>query len=346
MPIATKTQPGGPKIKDMATTVVIDAGARYGMHPTWQKFGGPIRYFAFEPDKLEVDRLRQKSHPIGFEIIGCGLAKERGKRDLHITKHRGYSSFLEVDPESEWFARYRPGEGEVESILRVDTCSIDGFAEERKLAVDFLKVDTEGTELEVLEGAEGQLSTNIMGVRINVNFQAGYKDQALFTDIHTFLAKSEFILLNIDYFGRGLPCYGLFRNPDPLSLDNERYGILFATDGVWLKRYSWLVRQYHQNSDAFAYRTLKYAYFCFLNHAADVGLNTLVRFVKEQGGVFSSEVMNSKLYLSLRKVYAGFLGRWRVYPDDQWELARSSFKTIFGLDLAAGNKYWELIQSL
>lgn len=331
---------------DISTTTVIDAGARYGMHPTWREFSGSLRYFAFEPDKQEAERLRQQPQHPGFEVIDWGLTREEGERDLHITKHRGCCSFLKVDQESEWFTRYRPGEGDLESIVQVKTCSVDGFAKARRVQVDFLKVDTEGTELEVLEGAQDQLCSSVMGVRVNVNFQPVYKNQPLFQDIHTYLTTRDFFLLNIDYFGRGLPHYGLFRNPDPLSLDNERYGVLIGTDGVWVKKYSWIFQRYGQEPEELSYVILKYAYFLFLNHAPDVGLDTLVRFITDRRGAFGQKVAASQLYLALRKAYAAFLGRWRVYPDAQWELARSTFKTIFGLEMEGGNKYWELIQSL
>ena len=41
-------------------TVVLDAGARYGIHPTWNNFGGELRYIMFEPDPAESTRLRTK----------------------------------------------------------------------------------------------------------------------------------------------------------------------------------------------------------------------------------------------------------------------------------------------
>lgn len=109
----------------------------------------------------------------------------------------------------------------------------------------------------------------------------------------------------------------------------------------------WLHERYAHDGEDLAYLTMKYAYFCILNHAADVGLDTLMSFVtKYHGGFDSRKVVSSTLYLSLRRACAIFLGRWRVYSDAQWELARFTFKTIFGLELEGGNKYWELIQSL
>jgi FkbM family methyltransferase len=333
-------------LKNDAITTVIDAGARYGMHPSWRGFAGDLRYFAFEPDLEEAKRLQAQSEHPGIEVIECALAKDTGERDLYVTRHRGYTSLLQVDATSEWFDNYRPGEGEVELVARVQTLSVDDFAATRGLHVDFLKVDTEGTELEVLEGASQQLRSGILGLRINVNFQTCYKNQALFPEIHAFLAGQGFFLLNLDYFGRGVPRNSLFRNPDPLSADNERYGTLIGTDGVWLKDFDYLCEALKGSGESFAYACLKYAYFCMLNHGPDVGIDTLHRFLTKHSGHLTDDVCATALYRGLRRRCAEFLGRYRVFPDGQWEYARTLFKSIFDIDLEGGWKYWNLLRTL
>lgn len=342
-------QAGSPTVlasPNLGTTTVIDAGARYGMHPSWRGFNAPLQYYAFEPDAKEAERLRQQSQPPGFEVVNEALDSKNGERDLRITKHRGYSSFLKVDPDSDWFGKHRPGEGDLESIQKVKTCTVDGFSREHGVGIDFLKLDTEGTELAVLKGATEQLRLHTMGIRASVNFLAQYKEQALFHDIHSYLISTGFFLVNLDYFGRGLPRFRLFRNPEPQDLDNERYGVLIASDGVWLLEYQRVVDRLKRQPDALAYATLKYAYFCILNHARDVGLDTLVTYVDKEKCSFSPQVMKSTLYLTLRKVSATLLGRWRVYPDSQWDLARTTFQKVFGLELEGGSKYWEMVQGL
>ncbi|MQF67086.1 FkbM family methyltransferase [SAR202 cluster bacterium AD-802-F09_MRT_200m] len=335
----------GSIMHDPEITIVVDAGARYGMYPSWRDFGGPLSYFAFEPDCSEADRLRAQINPPGFEVIASALGRTAGQGVLHSTKHRGCSSLLRPDLSSDWFSSYRPDEGEVEQTQSVEIMTIDDFAKERQARVEFLKVDTEGTELDVLKGGEHQVTENVMGVRVNVNFQPAYTGHQLFPEIHCFLASKDFILLNFDYFGKGLPRFDLFRNPDPLTLEVERYGVLTGTDAVWIKPYERIISQEARNSTDLAYTTMKYSYFCYLNHAADVGLDALTQYLSYEDHTFAS-VQESQLYKALRKTWATYLGRWRVYPDMQWELAQRTFKKAFELDLEPGNKYWELIQSL
>lgn len=326
------------KNKKSDVTTVIDAGARYGMHPSWNEFGGNLCYYAFEPDFKEAARLRAMKHKKGFKVIGAALDQKKGTRKLYVTKHRGYCSFLETDSKSDWFSKLRPGENQLESIAKVKTLTIDGFAKSKRAPIDFLKIDVEGADLDVLKGGKRELKQNVLGIRIGIYFQACYKKQCFFTDIHEFLLDHGFFLLNLDYFGKGVPRNFLFRNPDPFAPDYLRYGTLVSTDGVWLKKSELLP------NDPFV--ILKYAYFCMLNHAPDVAIDTLLHYVQENPDAFDPSVTRSLLYKSLRRMTAIFLGRWRVYPDKQWQEIQSMYKTIFGIELESGSKFWEMIGAI
>lgn len=327
-------------------TTVLDAGARYGMHPSWTGFGGDLLYFAFEPDSDEATRLRAQNTRRDYEVVEMALAATEGERAFHITEHRGYCSFFEPDLQSDWFKHQRPGEGEIQAVIRVRTQTLDDFAEKRQVNFGFLKLDTEGSELEVLEGGARQVASHVLWIRTSMYFAPSYKNQPLFADFSKYLLPLHYFLLNLDYFGRGVPRLNLYRDPDPLSPDQMRYGTLISADGVWLRKYDWVCERFKDNREAWSCATLKYAYFCMLNHAPDVALDTLLRFVEDAGGAFTPEVTRTALYIKLRRVCAEFLGRWRVCPDTHWQLAQSIGKRVFDIDLHAGHKYWELIQSL
>ncbi len=68
--------------------------------------------------------------------------------------------------------------------------------------------------------------------------------------------------------------------------------------------------------------------------------------VRKNGASFVPAVAGSPLYRYVRRTCAEFIGRWRTYPDAQWETCRDMFRTIFGLELEGGHRYWELIQGL
>lgn len=272
----TKTAPS----RGSAATVVFDAGVRYGMHPRWRSFHGELVYYGFDPDVNEVARLKRVNTVPDIHFIPMALSAQPGTKTLRQYKHRGYSSFFELDPQYGRVAQYRPGEGVLEKTLEVDVTTVDAFATRERVSVDFLKVDVEGSELDVLRGAADQLDRSIKGVRTSVWFTEGFKGGAMFPEVHHFLLDHGFFLVNLDYAGRGYPVHPCVGNPDRLQQDHDRYGVLSACEAVYLKHAKFLGQGGRASADPEGLAYLKYAYFSFLNDAPDVALNSLLDFAR------------------------------------------------------------------
>ncbi len=326
---------------------MIDVGARYGMHPSWRAYKGSMKYLMFEPDIVEAERLRSKLDKTVFEIFETALDSCEGERTFHLLKHRGLSSFLKPDLASECFRRLKPGQAEIEREIRIKTRTIDSVMAERDIDVDFLKVDTEGTEHDVIEGAAKQLEESILGVRSSCNFQPCFIDQKLFSETHDFLLSKGFVLLNLDYRGYGYPRLGLFRKPDPIEPEDFRYGILVAADGVWIRKPDWCAKRFGSDGDTYDVAMLKLTHFCMLNNAPDVGIDMLREHVLASGKrSMSDKVKGTRLYSGLQLDIANFLGRWRTVPDDQWERVRGIFAEIYGQPLEGGSEFYPQVQEM
>ena len=332
-------------LKEFVTTV-IDAGGRYGIHPTWSDFPGDLNYLAFEPDTEEAERLAETVTRKGYQVLSLALADRPGLRKMYFPRHRGCASFYLPDMNSEWFARYRPGEGEVDEERDVSTNTVDNVCQELGIATDFLKIDTEGSEFEVLCGASQQLAKNVIGLRTTAYFRSLYKGQKIFPAMHNFLMEKGFFLLNLDYFGRGVPAINLFGNPDPLSPDTERYGTIEGVDGVWIKRLALLLDDSNCASEHLTGTVMKFALFCMMNHAPDVGLGILLDAIAKRAVYFDADDMDSALYKGLRRYCANWLGRWRVNPSGRWREAQEIFQTIFQIELPSQHHFWEFMQQL
>ena len=329
------------------TTIVMDVGARYGMHPTWRAYKGNTKYLMFEPDGVEASRLRSNLDKDVFEIFETALDKQEGERTFYLLKHRGLSSFLKPDLNSECFRRLKPGQAGIEKEIKIKTRTIDALMDERGIKVDFLKVDTEGTEHDVIEGASAQLDDCILGVRSSCNFQPCFVGQKLFSATHDYLMAKGFVLLNLDYRGYGYPRLGLFRKPDPIEPEDFRYGILVAADGVWIRNPEWCAKRYGEDQESHDFSILKLAAFCLLNNAADVGIDILrEHVVARRGGKMAQTIMRTRLYAGLQFDVANFLGRWRTVPDEQWERVRTIFKDIYGEPLSGGSEFYPQVQLL
>ena len=344
--VAASDKAASPASYSPATTIVFDAGVRYGMHPRWRNFLGEMAYFGFDPDVNEVARLNRVNSLSNVTFTPLALASQPGTKTLRLYKHRGYSSFFDLDPNYGRISHYRPGEGVIEKTIEVETITVDEFAEREHVEVDFMKVDVEGSELDVMLGASEQLRRSLKGLRISVWFTEGFKGGALFPEMHQFLLKHDFFLVNLDYVGRGYPVHPCVGNPDRLQQDHDRYGVLSACEAVYVKNAQSLDRAPQASTETQGLAQLKYAYFCFLNDAPDLALKCLTAFA-HQPSEYSESVKATKLYQQLRLTTVRYLGRWRTNPTDQnWKLAQATVQELFGLPLESGHKYWELVQEL
>jgi hypothetical protein len=66
--------------------------------------------------------------------------------------------------------------------------------------VDFLELDTQGSELDILLGAEKLLRSSVLGVRVEVEFSAMYNNQPLFADVDSLLRQTGFMLFDLERY--------------------------------------------------------------------------------------------------------------------------------------------------
>lgn len=146
-----------------APLVVVDVGARGGVESFWQAFGDGIRIIAFEPDVQECERLQSQAAP-GTRYLPLALAAESGRRALHVARFSAASSFYPNDPT--WCARFDVGDSlTVQSQIEVETTTLREALSGQP--ADFLKLDVEGAELDVLRGAE---LGSVLGLVAEVRF--------------------------------------------------------------------------------------------------------------------------------------------------------------------------------
>jgi hypothetical protein len=87
---------------------------------------------------------------------------------------------------------------EVQEKTMIEVDSLDHLLETvGNPRIDFLKIDTQGTELDVLKGSVNTIRRSVIGAEVEVNFFKRYIGQAFFSDIDTFLRGEGFMLFDI-----------------------------------------------------------------------------------------------------------------------------------------------------
>lgn len=176
--------------------VVFDIGARGGIHERWRRFLPYAEYVGFEPDEAECKRLMSKDYGFRCRYFPFALGGEdQCERDFFVCKSPGCSGFLE--PNMGFIEQFFYSEAmKVINRTNINTKSLDSFCLTENICPDFLKIDTQGSESEILKSGKHALK-KVIFLEIEVEFNHQYKDQALFSDVDRFLRANDFSLLSI-----------------------------------------------------------------------------------------------------------------------------------------------------
>lgn len=145
------------------------------------------RVVGFEPVQAECDKLNamgRRNHKYLPYFVGDG-----SEREFVLTNTVMTSSLYE--PNTPLLDRFVNLGELVRPVARekVSTRRLDDIPE--LSSIDFIKIDVQGAELDVLRGME-RLLTNTLVVECEVEFLQLYKDQPLFGDIDRFMRAHGF----------------------------------------------------------------------------------------------------------------------------------------------------------
>lgn len=170
---------------------LIDVGARGGIPSRWAPFYQRLDVVAFEPDTEECSRLNSQPHEYSIRYLPVALGAEDGeKATLYVCRSPGCSSLLR--PNTEFCSDYPYGQAmQIVGTLDLELRRMDTVCAE--FSPDVIKIDTQGTELDVLRGA-GQLLDSALAVELEVEFVSQYVGQSLFADVDSFMRDHGFTL--------------------------------------------------------------------------------------------------------------------------------------------------------
>lgn len=183
---------------------IVDVGAKDSLDFI-DELAGITNLYAFEPNPEECKNLemKYKVHPFkSLYLNQKGLGEREGVTQFHITKHASMSSLLQPDIGNyeRHFGSYSDFDRWKEYILPTAQISIDLHTADtyfKNNPIDYLKLDTQGSELSILKGAAGLLSNKkIQVIKVEVSTIPIYKDQALFSDIDLFLRNYDYTLVD------------------------------------------------------------------------------------------------------------------------------------------------------
>ncbi len=307
---------------------MVDAGARYGLHPSWADMRGLVDFHLFEMDAIEEERLSRKYQADPrVKVYPIALYSHDATLRFKVRTHQALNSILQNNDELLRQNEYMLADFVAMEEKETPARSIDSLFDGRE--IHFLKLDTEGSELDILRGATKVLASSVLGVRSEVMFAPVFKDAPGFGEIHQYLLGHGFELLNLDYSGAGNKA-GKFTLPN-------RYGKLLSTDGVWIVGND---RLFAETGERLLRDVVLFAHFLFNNGATDLGVDVLLRAVTREGVSFGP-VADDPLFRALEKKSLRLFKALLGLPMLESREITAAYKTIFGHDFPLMNKFYE-----
>jgi FkbM family methyltransferase len=215
--------------KDFVLTLV-DVGSAGGLHPRWQRFRPIMSAILFDPREAEASG---GFGPGQTRVYPVALSDQAGEAALHITALPNMSSFLL--PDAEVFGRYRKKgrDAAVTSTETVPVDRLDNLAQADGFKPNVLKIDTQGSELLVLKGAEESLKSVLLA-EVEVSFFQRYAGQPLFADIQAWMTDRGFELIELHRLKRyrAQNSLGIYQ---PLLGSGQRSGRVTYGDAIFIR---------------------------------------------------------------------------------------------------------------
>lgn len=186
------------KICAIAPISLIDIGARGGIKQPWRKV--PIEYlhlYGFDADVEECNRLNDANRSVdNIRYFPYALLDKESKRTLYWTEDGGSSSIYK--PNCNFMNKFYYGDmWHIKKEIPVQTTTLNKVLDENNIKADFLKIDAQGAELKILEGANRSLDS-ALGLELEVEFVHIYEEQPLFCDVDSYVRKMGFELYDLN----------------------------------------------------------------------------------------------------------------------------------------------------
>jgi len=307
--------------------ILADIGAKGGINKRWACFKEHLRVVGFEPDKRAFEKLPEtKKDGVIFKYLNTGLYNAQSEIKFYATKKEGNSSILL--PNKDLLSRFP--DQERYDVVNTETIKVDLLDNQLKenciTDVDFIKIDTQGSELFILQGATDILQNSVFGLEIEVEFLKVYEGQPLFADVDNFLRHLGFQLFDLRK--------AHWKRIEGKGIKGGKGQVVFG-DALYFKQEGALFRHLDVNHQREAKaKILKALSICVVFGYLDYAL-TLSREALDRGIVNrqEAEIIKKHIILSNKgmRVLPDFKGKWRIanllyklhklFKQDSWTVS-------------------------
>lgn len=174
---------------------LIDVGCVGEKLPSpWKKYKKKIdTILTFDPLAEDYQVKEIDSKVIHYN---CAVFSQEGDRPFYIYNKEACSSLFRMNQGfltetfDEVLEKYQ-----LKKIIQVNCVRLDTLIDESNINFDFLKVDAQGADLEVVKSLGRYLKEQIVGIHIELLFKPLYEGACLFSEADSFLRDHGFYLI-------------------------------------------------------------------------------------------------------------------------------------------------------
>lgn len=180
--------------------VIFDIGSSDGTDTLeWRKIFPKAAIYAFEPEPSSFQQLLKKVKGGNIECHNIAFGEFNGNAKFHVTNDklpqgaslRKPTGILQTNPQTKFV-----------KTIDVKVVTLEKFLEENSIkAIDILWLDTQGTELEILQNS-GNILDTVKIIHTEISLVKLYDGSALYSELKKFLESKNFkVFEEIIYFG-------------------------------------------------------------------------------------------------------------------------------------------------
>jgi FkbM family methyltransferase len=164
-----------------------------------KKFEPDLVHVTYEADADCAADMQARLDRPNYHILPVALGRADGEATLHVTTNPYGSSLYAPNPDyATYYGEVYPTTGgvydavfgawcKVERETPIATASLDGLFAAGRVPVaagpDFLSLDTQGSEADIIAGAEKTIAGRVLAIATEFEFHPIYRDQPLFSRI-------------------------------------------------------------------------------------------------------------------------------------------------------------------
>lgn len=215
--------------------IIFDIGAHDGRSITRFKNRFPdAEIYSFEPNKNLYDKISKLSSE-KIKIFNYALSNIDGEKKFYQYEYLSgkNNSFYPMVENSKYKIQRTKNKNETETIKNVKVKKLDTFIEENKISkIDLLKIDTQGAEIEIIEGAEKILnSKKINVIELEHILGIAHESRSSLYELEEMLHKNNYKLIAIENSG------------NIISVSNYQTNLIYVKNEIFVK-----IKQFHENN--------------------------------------------------------------------------------------------------